>query len=160
MQSRMRQRPLLRREAGACCSQVPPAALRCAVHCCTVLDLLLCAALRCTALHNFAPQQAVCRACAGKVVDVQRQTTGGFARGHLLLEGSGAACAGRVLRILFQNENLLAFEQAAEQEAGTEQQQRLVVAVPDLICCVEVESEPAAAAVVVLCSCVLPAVLL
>lgn len=69
---------------------------------------------------------------AGKVVDVQRQTTQGFARGRLLLEGSGAF-AGRTLTVDFQNENLLAVEGPGE---------RLLASVPDLICCVEAESEP------------------
>ena len=83
---------------------------------------------------------------------MQRKTTGGFARGQLLLEGSGAASAGRALRILFQNENLLALEEEAAQHASAlphkppqppQQQQRLLAAVPDLICCVEAESEAA-----------------
>lgn len=60
-----------------------------------------------------------------------RRTTGGFARGALSMEGSGA-WAGRTLRIEFQNENLLAYEGPGE---------RLLATVPDLICCVEAESE-------------------
>lgn len=71
------------------------------------------------------------RPCAGKVADVQRQTTRGFARGRLLLEGGGAHAGTRLL-IDFQNENLV----AAEQPSG-----RVLAAVPDLICCVEAQSE-------------------
>ena len=42
-------------------------------------------------------------AAAGKVVDLERRTTGGFARGSLRLAGlGGGAWAGRKLCILFQ----------------------------------------------------------
>ena len=57
----------------------------------------------------------------GKVVDIERKTTKGFARGHLILEGIGTD-AGRVIRIEFQNENLVIFENGEAQ-----------VVVPDLI---------------------------
>ena len=57
----------------------------------------------------------------GKVVDVQRETTKGFARGHLILEGIGGD-AGRKIRIEFQNENLVVLEDGEPQ-----------VVVPDLI---------------------------
>src|SRR5215216_5441434 len=43
----------------------------------------------------------------GKIVDVERRLLGGFARGVLELEGTGAD-SGRSLRIDFQNENLIA----------------------------------------------------
>jgi DUF917 family protein len=56
----------------------------------------------------------------GKVVDVLRRTTGGFARGSLRLEGGG-----RALEIDFQNEYLIA------REGG-----EVRVCVPDLICLV------------------------
>jgi DUF917 family protein len=46
---------------------------------------------------------------AGKVVDVERRTTAGFVRGHVTIEGLGAA-AGRTLRLEIQNENLVAIE--------------------------------------------------
>ncbi|KAL4447891.1 hypothetical protein ABPG75_005110 [Micractinium tetrahymenae] len=66
----------------------------------------------------------------GKVVDVRRQTSGGFSRGQLRLAGSGAH-SGRSMLIDFQNENLVAcLEPAAE----------VVASVPDLICCVEAET--------------------
>ncbi len=45
----------------------------------------------------------------GKVVDVERKNTSGFARGSLTLEGTGAF-SGRRVRIEFQNENLVLWE--------------------------------------------------
>ena len=45
----------------------------------------------------------------GKVVDVERRTTGGFARGTAIVEGRGAH-AGRALALGIQNENLVARE--------------------------------------------------
>jgi hypothetical protein len=49
------------------------------------------------------------RLIAGKVVDVERRTTGGFARGDVTVEGTGAD-AGRTVIVQVQNENLLATE--------------------------------------------------
>jgi DUF917 family protein len=57
----------------------------------------------------------------GKVVDVERRTTGGFARGTATIEGLGTH-AGRTLSIQIQNENLVAREG-----------DRVVASVPDLI---------------------------
>ncbi|MEP6758375.1 MAG: DUF917 domain-containing protein [Actinomycetota bacterium] len=57
----------------------------------------------------------------GKVVDLQRRTTGGFARGEVTLAGTRAD-AGRTVTIHVQNENLLATEGA-----------RAIAIVPDLI---------------------------
>ncbi len=45
----------------------------------------------------------------GKVTDVLRRTTKGFARGHMILEGVGDD-SGRSIRIEFQNENLVIWE--------------------------------------------------
>jgi len=45
----------------------------------------------------------------GKVVDVERKNTSGFARGSLTLEGTGEF-SGRKVRIDFQNENLVLWE--------------------------------------------------
>ena len=45
----------------------------------------------------------------GKIVDVERRTTAGFARGSVLVEGS-AGDSGRLLRLEIQNENLVALE--------------------------------------------------
>ena len=65
------------------------------------------------------------RLLEGKVVDVERRTTGGFARGTVLIEGTGEQ-AGRDLRIEIQNENLVALEDG-----------RVVASVPDLITIVD-----------------------
>ena len=51
------------------------------------------------------------RLIAGKVVDVERRTTGGFARGEVTVEGTGSD-AGRTAVIHVQNENLVATEGA------------------------------------------------
>lgn len=45
----------------------------------------------------------------GKVVDLERRTTGGFAVGHVVLDGTGED-RGRRVRVEVQNENLLAME--------------------------------------------------
>jgi len=70
-----------------------------------------------------------CRLFSGKVVDVQRRLVGGFARGVLQVEGTDTN-AGRRLRIDFQNENLI-----ARDDAG-----RVLAVVPDLICLVDADS--------------------
>ena len=57
----------------------------------------------------------------GKVTDVHRQTTKGFARGHMVLDGVGYD-TGRSVRIEFQNENLVIWEDDVPK-----------VTVPDLI---------------------------
>ena len=70
---------------------------------------------------------------SGKLIDVQRRTTAGFARGELLCEGLGSD-RGRWLRVAFQNENLVAW-------VGERTRQETVVAsVPDLICIIESET--------------------
>jgi DUF917 family protein len=61
------------------------------------------------------------RLVTGTVVDVDRRTTGGFARGVVTIEGTGAD-AGRTVAIDVQNENLRATEGA-----------RTLASVPDLI---------------------------
>ena len=58
----------------------------------------------------------------GKIIDVLRHTTAGFARGHMHAAGTGAH-AGTQLEIDFQNENLIARIDGAP-----------VAIVPDLIC--------------------------
>lgn len=63
----------------------------------------------------------------GKIVDVERRTTAGFARGKVAIEGMGAYSGGRMV-IEFQNENLIA---RLEDE--------VVCIVPDLICIVDTE---------------------
>jgi DUF917 family protein len=67
----------------------------------------------------------------GKVVDVERRTTGGFVRGSATIEGLGGD-AGRTLLLEIQNENLVALE-------GGE----LRAIVPDLISVLDVESAEA-----------------
>ena len=49
------------------------------------------------------------RLVTGKITDVERRTTGGFVRGSVVIEGLGAD-AGRLIRLEFQNENLVALE--------------------------------------------------
>lgn len=63
----------------------------------------------------------------GKVIDVNRETTGGFARAVISLEAVGDP--GRVLRVDAQNENLVAVEDG-----------RAVAVTPDLICFVDSEN--------------------
>lgn len=64
----------------------------------------------------------------GKIVDVLRRTTAGFARGTVKLEGTDD-CKGRSMEIEFQNENLVALEDG-----------RVVASVPDLITMLENET--------------------
>ena len=63
----------------------------------------------------------------GKIVDVERRTGGGFARGTLSLAGSGPF--GGEMRIDFQNENLVAYADGVP-----------VATVPDLICIVSTDA--------------------
>ena len=61
------------------------------------------------------------RLISGKVLDVERRTTSGFARGSVVVEGLGAD-TGRLIRLELQNENLVALERG-----------RVLASVPDLI---------------------------
>jgi hypothetical protein len=61
----------------------------------------------------------------GKLVDVQRRTVAGFARGEAILDGIGAD-AGSQMSIQFQNENLMAARDG-----------NILVSVPDLITMIE-----------------------
>jgi len=61
------------------------------------------------------------RLVTGKVIDLERRTTGGFARGEVTLAGTGPD-VGRTVTIHVQNENLLAIED-----------ERALAVVPDLI---------------------------
>ncbi|MEW2489870.1 DUF917 domain-containing protein [Streptomyces sp. NPDC048411] len=67
----------------------------------------------------------------GKVVDVERHTGGGFVRGSLIVDGTGAD-RGRMLRVEIQNENLVAFEDG-----------HVRACVPDLITVVDAETADA-----------------
>lgn len=71
------------------------------------------------------------RLVEGKVLDVDRRTTGGFARGSVVVEGVGDD-AGRLIRLEVQNEHLVALE------AG-----RVVASVPDLITVLDTQSADA-----------------
>lgn len=66
---------------------------------------------------------------SGKIIDVKRQTTGGFARGHVLIEGMRND-KGEQVTVLFQNEFLLAYRSSAHLEPT---QDNLLAVVPDLI---------------------------
>jgi DUF917 family protein len=68
------------------------------------------------------------RLFTGKVVDVERHTTGGFARGHARLDGT-ATDSGHMLELDFQNEHLLA------RRDGT-----ITATTPDLICVLDTGS--------------------
>lgn len=61
----------------------------------------------------------------GKVVDVERRTTTGFARGTAVLQGSGSH-EGRRLTVDFQNENLMLRDEGC-----------VLATAPDLICCLD-----------------------
>ena len=63
----------------------------------------------------------------GKIVDVERRTTAGFARGKLAIDGLGEYKDAR-MSIEFQNENLIAYLDG-----------RVACTVPDLICVVDSE---------------------
>lgn len=70
----------------------------------------------------------------GKVINVERNTAGGFVRGHVSIETDG-----RILIIDFQNENLVARFDNGE----------IIATVPDLITLVEQESaEPLATEII------------
>jgi DUF917 family protein len=71
------------------------------------------------------------RLITGKVLDVERSTTIGFARGSVVVEGLGAD-AGRLVRMEIQNENLVALERG-----------RVLASVPDLISVVDSETADA-----------------
>src|SRR5262245_24213908 len=61
------------------------------------------------------------RLVTGKVLEVDRRTTGGFTRGTVVVEGLDGD-AGRLIRLELQNENLVALERG-----------RVLASVPDLI---------------------------
>ena len=85
-------------------------------------------------LRSEDPLNAILGVCpgkilfSGKIADVDRRTTAGFARGSLSLEGLGDN-NGERLAIEFQNENLIARKNG-----------QVVCTVPDLICVVDLET--------------------
>ena len=84
--------------------------------------------------HHEDPVQALVTAATatvlfqGKIIDVQRHITGGFARGKVVIEGT-ETYSERQLEIAFQNENLLAREG-----------ETVVCTVPDLLCILDRET--------------------
>ena len=71
------------------------------------------------------------RLVTGKVLDLERRTTSGFVRGSVVIEGLGED-AGRLIRLEFQNENLVALERG-----------RVLASVPDLITVLDSETADA-----------------
>src|SRR6185437_3699817 len=69
----------------------------------------------------------------GKVLDVERRTTSGFARGSVVIEGLGVD-TGRLIRLELQNENLVALERG-----------HVLASVPDLITVLDSETAGAIA---------------
>ncbi|BDA41353.1 probable D-/L-hydantoinase subunit A at N-terminal half [Coccomyxa sp. Obi] len=84
-------------------------------------------AAKADAVHAAAVEGGGRLLFTGKITDVQRSTSEGFARGHVTIEGLRED-QGRVMTIQFQNENLLAHVDG-----------RLVLSVPDLICCLSTD---------------------
>ena len=70
----------------------------------------------------------------GKVIDVQRRTVAGFARGTARLLGISAD-EGREIELAFQNEHLLVTELGSDGRAG-----EVLASVPDLVCVVDVDT--------------------
>lgn len=64
----------------------------------------------------------------GKIIDVERQTSDGFSRGSITVEGVGSD-NGRLLRMEFQNENTVVLEGG-----------KVIASVPDIITAVDVHS--------------------
>ncbi|RLM27325.1 hypothetical protein BIY29_03655 [Brenneria alni] len=73
---------------------------------------------------------------SGKIIDVDRRTTGGFARGKVVLGGTGHS-KGEMFTVLFQNELLLAYRSS---EAAMPTQDNLLAVVPDLISILDSET--------------------
>ncbi|MGD0244116.1 MAG: DUF917 domain-containing protein [Streptosporangiaceae bacterium] len=71
------------------------------------------------------------RLIGGKVQDVERRTTSGFAAGSVIIEGLGQD-SGRLVRLELQNENLVALERG-----------RVLASVPDLITVLDTETADA-----------------
>ena len=60
-------------------------------------------------IASIAQVASVTRLGQGKVIDIERRTSGGFVRGSALIEGLGED-KGRLFRLEFQNENLVVIE--------------------------------------------------
>lgn len=85
--------------------------------------------------NHTSPIDAICTTTggralfAGKVSDVRREMTGGFARGVVTIDGMGSF-SGTSVGIDFQNENLIARTDRGE----------VLAVVPDLICLVDADT--------------------
>lgn len=94
------------------------------------------------AVGQQSPIQAITQAlnghviASGKIVDVKRQTSGGFARGNVHIEGMRNH-KGEHFTVLFQNELLLAYRASATCEPTPE---NLLAVVPDLISILDSET--------------------
>jgi DUF917 family protein len=71
------------------------------------------------------------RLIEGKIIDVDRRTTGGFVRGSVIIEGLRGD-TGRLVRIEIQNENLVALEDG-----------KVLASVPDVITVLDTQSADA-----------------
>lgn len=97
-------------------------------------------AVRAARTHKAPMTEAVlgvtggCELFVGKLIDVQRRTVAGFARGELVAEGLGDFRQ-RWLHVAFQNENLIAWMSDDRHRRG-----EVVACVPDLICIIETET--------------------
>mmetsp|Transcript_3754 Transcript_3754/g.5242 ORF Transcript_3754/g.5242 Transcript_3754/m.5242 type:complete len:994 (+) Transcript_3754:143-3124(+) len=65
----------------------------------------------------------------GKIIGVERETSEGFARGHFIIKGLEGQWEDRIMRIDFQNENLVA-----------RRDDEIIATVPDLITAVNLET--------------------
>ncbi len=79
------------------------------------------------ALEDFLEFAEGVRVFTGKVIDIDRRTTGGFARGTVVLEHIDDHS--RQMQVEIQNENLIAFENGEP-----------IITVPDLVCMIDHET--------------------
>jgi uncharacterized protein len=82
-------------------------------------------------VDNLTAEVGGYRLITGKIVDVERLTSSGFARGSVVIEGLGGD-VGRLVRLELQNENLVALERG-----------RVLASVPDLISVLDSETADA-----------------
>jgi DUF917 family protein len=85
----------------------------------------------CSPVDALIAELSAFQLVTGKVMDVERRTTSGFARGSVVIEGLGQD-SGRLIRLELQNENLVALERG-----------RVLASVPDLICVLDSETADA-----------------
>ncbi|XP_067652722.1 uncharacterized protein [Haliotis asinina] len=91
-------------------------------------------------VEKTSPIEAILKAersfhiLTGKISEVQRETSGGFNRGRVLIDGLDSFAEQTVL-VEFQNENLVIFPLDAEKKAG-----KALASVPDLITMVDADT--------------------